>query len=349
MILVFAEVVRSISIVTVSPKKLLNFFFKKNFNVIKLIMSIIIQVEELVKKYKNATTNAVDGVSFNVEKGEFFSMLGPNGAGKTTTLSILNTTLSPTSGKVKISGHDVYEESLDVKKEIGVIFQNPSLDLNLTAEENIRFHSVLYGFISFSPTFKGTPKKYQKKVHELASLVGIDKELSKPIKQFSGGMRRKLEIIIGLIHEPKILFLDEPTIGLDPLTRRNLWDYLFEIRKKGETTIFLTTHYLEEAESSDHVMIVNKGKIISFGTPEELKSDLIEESVVISCLNNSFLKEELVSQKYRFLGDGPFTVFIKEEDLQHFFQKIKSKLMLIKVQNPTLEQVYLKLIGNGHE
>lgn len=311
-------------------------------------MAKIIDVKNLVKRYKNSNSNAVDDITFSVERGEFFSMLGPNGAGKTTTLSILNTTLSPTSGKVKISNHDVYDESLEVKKKIGVIFQNPSLDLNLTAEENIRFHSVLYGYIPFGLKFKSLPTKYQKKVTELSSLVGLDVDLDKPIKQFSGGMRRKLEIIIGLIHEPKILFLDEPTIGLDPLTRKNLWDYLFEIRKKGDTTIFLTTHYLEEAEKSDHVIIINKGKIVSFGTPQELKNDLIEESVVISCLNNAFLKEELVSLKQRFMGEGPFTVFIKQEDLQVFFQKIKSKLTLIEVLNPSLEQVYLKLIGNNH-
>jgi len=313
-------------------------------------MSKIIDVKDLVKRYQKSNVNAVDGVTFAVEKGEFFSMLGPNGAGKTTTLSILNTTLSPTSRKIKISGHDIYDESQEVKKKIGVIFQNPSLDLNLTAEENIRFHSVLYGYIPFAFQFKALPSEYQKKVKELSSLVGLEMDIQKPIKQFSGGMRRKLEIIIGLIHEPRILFLDEPTIGLDPLTRKNLWDYLFEIRKKGDTTIFLTTHYLEEAEKSDHVIIINKGKIVSFGTPQELKDDLVEESVVISCLNNAFLREELISLKKRFIGDGPFTVFIKQQDLQLFFQKIKSKLTMIEVQNPSLEQVYLKLIGNhNHE
>jgi len=313
-------------------------------------MKEIIKVENLVKKYKNSSINAVDGISFSVKEGEFFSMLGPNGAGKTTTLSILNTTLNPTSGAVKISGYDVYSNSSKVREKIGVIFQTPSLDVKLTAEENIRFHSVLYGYIPFNYSYKLLPAKYKKKVLELSDLMDITSELHKPLTEFSGGMKRKLEIIIGLIHNPKILFLDEPTIGLDPLTRRNLWDYLLEIKKTGDKTIFLTTHYLEEAEFSDHVMIINKGKVVSFGTPEELKSDLVEEFVVISSLNNEFLRQELINKKARFQGDGPFMVYLKETDLQSFFQGLKTKLTMIKVHNPTLEQVYLKIIGEGkHE
>ena len=313
-------------------------------------MKEIIHVQNLIKKYKTAQSNAVDDISFAVEEGEFFSMLGPNGAGKTTTLSILNTTLNATSGLVKIAGHDVYSQASKVREKIGVIFQTPSLDVNLTAEENIRFHSVLYGYIPFNYSYKLLPEKYKKRVTELSDLMDITSELHKPLTEFSGGMKRKLEIIIGLIHNPKILFLDEPTIGLDPLTRKNLWDYLLEIRKTGDKTIFLTTHYLEEAEDSDHVMIINKGKIVSFGTPNELKSDLVEEFVVISSLNNEFLRQELINKKIRYQGDGPFMVYIKENELQNLFQSLKSKLTLINVHNPTLEQVYLKIIGEGkHE
>ena len=313
-------------------------------------MKNIIVVDNLIKKYKTANNNAVDDISFKVAEGEFFSMLGPNGAGKTTTLSILNSTLNPTSGKVKISGFDVYKDSEKVRQKIGVIFQSPSLDINMTAEENIRFHSVLYGYIPFSYRYQSLPKKYQNRVNELASLMDLSSELHKPLNEFSGGMKRKLEIIIGLIHEPKILFLDEPTIGLDPLTRKNLWDYLLQVKKKGDTTIFLTTHYIEEAENSDHVMIINKGKVVSFGTPEELKEDLVEEFVVISSMNNEFLRQELLNLKYKFEGDGPFKVYIREKDLQVLFQKLKSKLSVISVHNPTLEQVYLKIIGDAkHE
>ena len=313
-------------------------------------MSEIIRVENLIKKYKTSNVNAVDDITFNVEAGEFFSMLGPNGAGKTTTLSILNSTLNPTSGKVFLSNHDMYTDSQKVREKIGVIFQSPSLDSNLTAEENIRFHSVLYGYIPFSIRYNSLPAKYKKRVGELSKLMGLEKDLNTPINQFSGGMKRKLELIIGLVHNPKILFLDEPTIGLDPLARKNLWDYLLEVKKKGDTTIFLTTHYIEEAEESDHVMIINKGKIVSFGTPEQLKNDLIEEYVIISSLNNEFLRQELISLHLKYEGDGPFKVYIEENKLQFLFQKLKSKLSLIRVNNPTLEQVYLKIIGDAkHE
>jgi ABC-2 type transport system ATP-binding protein len=313
-------------------------------------MKEIIQVQNLIKKYKTSEVNAVDNISFSVGEGEFFSMLGPNGAGKTTTLSILNTTLNPSSGKVRISGFDVYTQANKVREKIGVIFQTPSLDVRLTAEENIRFHSVLYGYIPFSYSYKSLPSKYKKKIIELSDLMEITSDLHKPLTEFSGGMRRKLEIIIGLIHNPKILFLDEPTVGLDPLTRRNLWDYLLEIKKTGDKTIFLTTHYLEEAEVSDHVMIVNKGKIVSFGTPEDLKEDLVEEFVVISSMNNEFLRQELITKKIRHEGDGPFKVYLRENDLQNFLTSLKSKLSLINVHNPTLEQAYLKIIGEGkHE
>jgi len=313
-------------------------------------MKNIISVKNLKKKYKSSENFAVNDISFEVAEGEFFSMLGPNGAGKTTTLSILNTTLLPTNGSVKVSGFDVVTESRNVREKIGVIFQSPSLDTKLTAEENIRFHSVLYSYIPFSFNYKNCPSKYKKRVVELADVLGLTNDLHKPLNEFSGGMKRKLEIIIGLIHQPRILYLDEPTIGLDPITRNSLWEYLNILRKEGDTTIFLTTHYIEEAESSDHVMIINHGKIVSFGTPDELKEDLIEEYTVVSALNNEFLRQELIKLKLRYEGEGPFKIYVKENDLQSVFSKLKSKLSFIKVHNPTLEQVYLKIIGEvNHE
>lgn len=231
----------------------------------------IIEVENLVKRYKKATVNAVNNVSFYVEEGAFFSLLGPNGAGKTTIISILTTLLSETSGKVTIGGHDVEKKPEKVRSEIGVIFQNPSLDINLTAEENIRFHANLYNLYSYRPTFSLMSPEYQKTVKKLAAIVGLKKDIFKPVKTLSGGMKRKLEIIRSLMHEPKVLFLDEPTTGLDPVSRKNLWTYLKEIRRKTKTTIFLTTHYLEEAEGSDYVCIIDNGKVVAKGTPEELK------------------------------------------------------------------------------
>src|SRR5512138_1122317 len=177
-------------------------------------MKPMIDVENLVKRYKKSDRNAVDGISFQVMPGELFALLGPNGAGKTTTISILTTTLAPTSGQVRIAGYDVVSQASDVRRQIGIIFQNPSLDLNLTAEENVRFHAVLYGLYPFRPTFAMMPEAYRRQVKQLAEVVGLGAEIFQPMRRFSGGMKRKLEIIRSLIHNPKVLFLDEPTVGL---------------------------------------------------------------------------------------------------------------------------------------
>ncbi|MDO8498323.1 MAG: ATP-binding cassette domain-containing protein [bacterium] len=235
----------------------------------------IITVKNLVKKYKKADFNAVDNISFDVFPGEFFAFLGPNGAGKTTTISILTTTLSKTSGDIKVADLDTERQASLVRRKIGIIFQNPSLDQNLTAEENIRLHAILYGLYPFRPGFSFMPEAYKKQVSELAHVLGIEEQIFKPVKTLSGGMKRKMEIIRSLMHKPKILFLDEPTSGLDPISRRDLWQYLNEIRKKESTTIFLTTHYLEEAEGADRVCIINKGKIVALGTPQEIKKSWV--------------------------------------------------------------------------
>ena len=226
----------------------------------------MIRVEDLVKRYKKADRNAVNGISFAVRAGEFFALLGPNGAGKTTTISILTTTLAATGGRATIDGRDISRESSAVRKIVGIIFQKPSLDLNLTAEENVRFHAILYGLYPYAPTFALMPKGYRDQVRELADLLGITEDIHKPVRTFSGGMRRKLEIVRSLLHRPKVLFLDEPTAGLDVPSRRTLWDYLTTIRRESGTTIFLTTHYLEEAEEADHICIIDKGEVVSFGS-----------------------------------------------------------------------------------
>lgn len=237
-------------------------------------MAEVISVKNLVKKYKKATVNAVDDISFNVNSGEFFAFLGPNGAGKTTTISILTTLLSKTSGEVEVAGFDIENEPSKVRQSVGIIFQNPSLDLNLSAEENIRFHAILYGIYPFRPTYSLMPGDYKKRILELAEVLGIEKDIFKAVKTFSGGMKRKLEILRSLMHRPKILFLDEPTIGLDPLSRKNLWEYLTQVRKSNKMTIFLTTHYLDEAENCDRVCIINHGKIVALGTPAQIKRQL---------------------------------------------------------------------------
>lgn len=241
----------------------------------------MIEIEHLTKRYKKQEANAVDDVSFTVAAGEFFALLGPNGAGKTTTISILTTSLLPTSGSARVAGHDVVGEASKVRQHIGVIFQKPSLDLNLTAEENVRMHAVLYGLYRFRPTFSTMPDAYQRRIHELAELLGIEKDIFKPLKTFSGGMQRKLEIVRSLMHHPKVLFLDEPTAGLDPASRRTLWEHLNVVRQESETTLFLTTHYIEEAEQADHIAIFNQGRIVSLGTPGVLKAELVREFLIL--------------------------------------------------------------------
>jgi len=304
----------------------------------------IIEVNKLSKRYKKAKELALDGVSFYVEKGAFFALLGPNGAGKTTTVSILNTTLSKTSGEATIDGLDIEKDSLKVRKNIGVIFQSPSLDKNLTAEENIRFHVNLYGLYPYRFTFSMMDKKYQKKVIKMAGLLGIENDIHKPIKTFSGGMKRKLEILRSLMHEPKVLFLDEPTTGLDPISRSNLWDYLIDLRKKKNVTIFLTTHYLEEAENADYACVINKGKVVAKGSPQDIKDQLVERFMVVDAKKRNELLKELKKFKVKISGKGPYKVVLNGIQPQKIVQKTKTPLTLLEIHNPTLEEAYVEII-----
>jgi ABC-2 type transport system ATP-binding protein len=272
-------------------------------------MPPIIQVDHLVKRYNRSETNAVDDISFGIEPGEFFVLLGPNGAGKTTTISILTTTLAPTSGTAIICGYDVNTQSSAVRQNVGIIFQKPSLDDNLTAEENVRFHATLYGLYPFRPSFWLMPREYQQKVRQLAAILDIENDIFKPVKNYSGGMKRKLEIVRSLIHNPKVLFLDEPTTGLDPASRRNLWEYLTKVRAESGTTILLTTHYLEEAEQADTVCVINKGKVVSYGTPAQMKANLSKDShILIDAENKDQLRRELESLSFRFTETPQFRI-----------------------------------------
>ncbi len=311
-------------------------------------MNTIINVKNLVKRYRDAKTNAVDDISFSVNRGEFFALLGPNGAGKTTTISILTTTLSKTSGEITIADFDIDKNQSEVRRNIGIIFQNPSLDMNLTAEENIRLHAILYGLYSFRPSFSLMPQDYQKKVKKLVEILGISNEIFKPVKTFSGGMKRKLEIVRSLIHNPKVLFLDEPTSGLDPLSRKNLWEYLQEVRRTEKTTIFLTTHYLEEAEAADNICIINNGKIITMGTPQHIKGALVEEYLLLSASDMGQLEEELHELKIPFQKDGMIKINLNTMSAQTIIQKIKTKLTDIKIHTPTLEEAYLEIISTAN-
>jgi len=234
----------------------------------------IIEVSELKKHFGNV--HAVDGVSFFVDKGEIFAFLGPNGAGKSTTIKILTTLLHPTSGEIIMNGHDPKKDSDAVRKSFGIIFQDPSLDDDLTAYENLEFHGVLYD----------VPKELRReRIEQLLKITELWDRKNDLVKQFSGGMKRRLEIARGLLHHPKIFFLDEPTIGLDPQTRNHIWSYILELNKKEGITVFFTTHYMEEAERyADRIAVIDHGKIVAQGTAKELrkktKSKTLEDAFI---------------------------------------------------------------------
>lgn len=307
-------------------------------------MQSIIQVDTLIKQYGKAKEPAVKGVSFSVNEGDFFAFLGPNGAGKTTTISILTTTLSKTSGNVTIAGYDVEKEAKHVREQVGIIFQQPSLDPQLSAEENIRFHACLYGMFGYRPTFKMMPAAYRNRVMELAEIVGIQDALFRPIKKLSGGMQRKLEIIRSLIHTPKILFLDEPTQGLDAVSRRNLWEYINHVRKESGTTVFLTTHYIDEAEHVDKVCIINHGEIATCGTPNEMKQNLLKQELVLDAQDQGALIRELSEMGLFHRIEGHVIVPYQSQTAQEIIAKLQTRLSILKIQEPTLEDAYVEYL-----
>lgn len=308
--------------------------------------SPVITVEHLIKRYKKADTNAVDDVSFEVASGAFFALLGPNGAGKSTVISILTTTLSLTSGRVRIAGYDprVQAQATEIRRRIGIVFQRPSLDLNLTAEENVRLHATLYGLYPYRPAFALMPRAYKDRVRELAEFLDIEKSLFKPAKTFSGGMKRKLEIMRSLLHRPEVLFLDEPTMGLDPDSRHSLWEYLTRVRRESGTTVFLTTHYLEEAEEANQVCIINKGRIVASGTPEQIKAELTAPSLLIDSPEHDRLREELQRLGLPFREENYFRLSLSGHEVQRALQAITTSLSVVRTHAPSLEDVYLKLV-----
>ncbi|MFH0854584.1 MAG: ATP-binding cassette domain-containing protein [bacterium] len=221
----------------------------------------IIKVENLTKKFREMI--AVDNISFSVKEGEIFAFLGPNGAGKSTTIKMLTTLLKPDSGSIVLNGYNSQDEEYEVRKSFGIVFQDPSLDDELTAFENMNFHAVLY---------KVQKEKRKERIKELLEMVELWERRDDFIKNFSGGMKRRLEIARGLLHHPKVLFLDEPTIGLDPQTRNHIWNYILDLNKKEKITVFFTTHYMDEAEKiANCIAIIDHGRIIKSGSVEELK------------------------------------------------------------------------------
>jgi ABC-2 type transport system ATP-binding protein len=252
-------------------------------------MNNIIEVKNLVKKYNNFI--AVDDVSFDVKQGEIFGFLGPNGAGKTTTIKMLTTLLEPTSGNILINGFDPEKEQEKARESFGIVFQDPSLDDDLTAYENLDMHGMLYGVKA---------KDRKERIKNLLNFVELWDRKNELVKHFSGGMKRRLEIARGFLHHPKILFLDEPTIGLDPQTRNHIWNYLKKMNKEEGTTVFLTTHYMEEADKvSDKIAIIDHGKIVAQGTATELKNQTKTNSLEEAFLEltGKEIREEKVKNK----------------------------------------------------
>ncbi|KAA6340183.1 ABC transporter ATP-binding protein [termite gut metagenome] len=304
----------------------------------------VITVQNLTKRYNNASKNSVDDISFTVNEGEFFAFLGPNGAGKTTTISILTTTLGKTSGEIKIVGFDIEKEAKKAREQVGIIFQQPSLDLQLSAEENIRFHACLYGMYGYRPTFKMMPAAYKNRVMELAEIVGLKDALFQPIKKMSGGMQRKFEIVRSLMHTPAILFLDEPTAGLDALSRRTLWEYINNMRRENGTTVFLTTHYIDECEHVDKVCIINNGQIAINGSPDEMKQSLMKQELILDAVDRRQLIGELSELGMVHKKGEHIIVPYQDTTAQEIIAGLKTKLTVLKIQEPTLEDAYIEYL-----
>ncbi|AIF70015.1 ABC transporter ATP-binding protein [Palaeococcus pacificus DY20341] len=302
-----------------------------------------IEAENLGKKFGDF--EAVKGVSFKVKKGEIFAFLGPNGAGKTTTIHMLVTLLKPTSGRAIVAGHDVLKEPDKVRKKIGIVFQDPSLDRELTAYENMYIHGKIYGLSGI---------ELEKRIMEMLRFVELEDFKDKQVKFFSGGMQRRLEIARALLHEPEILFLDEPTIGLDPQTRAHIWEYIKRMKEEHNMTIFLTTHYMDEAEQlADRIAIIDHGKIIAEGTAEELKK-LVGNDVIYVRIANGKESTQCLNAEFirgcKVLPDGRvrLEVINAAEALPELFELAQQsgiKILEVTYHRPTLNDVFLYLTG----
>ncbi|MFH1751471.1 MAG: ATP-binding cassette domain-containing protein [archaeon] len=303
----------------------------------------IVKVESLTKFF--GSLKALDSVSFEIEKGEIFGLLGPNGAGKTTLLSILSTLRKPSDGKVLVNNFNPVTQSDDVRKSIGIVFQDPSLDIDLTAFENLDFHARLYGL---------SKELRSKRIPEVLGVVELTDKANLLVKTFSGGMKRRLEIARGLMHYPKVLFLDEPTLGLDPATRRKIWEFIQKLNEKENVTIILTTHYMEEADFlCGRIAIIDLGKIIALNTPNNLKKTLGEDVLTINSNNNKKLVE-LIKKNYGKikLESANSRIFLTLSNAEKLIPRLvslaeKNSLTIdsIELRKPTLEDVFLHFTG----
>ncbi len=300
----------------------------------------VITADHLVKRF--GPLEAVRDVSFAVREGEIFGFLGPNGAGKSTTINMLCTLLRPTDGTAEVAGFDVVAQRNQVRRSIGLVFQDTTLDEYLTADRNLWFHAVAYGM---------SADVRERRTEEVLDLVGLSERRASKVSTFSGGMKRRLEIARGLMHHPRVLFLDEPTLGLDPQTRHHIWRYVGELRARERLTIFLTTHYMDEAENCDRIAVIDNGRIAALDTPENLKSSLGGDVISVSSERNDDVVRELRT-RYELapeVHDGmvEFAVPRGDEFLPGFLQSFPFRLQSIRVRRPTLDDVFLSLTGHS--
>ncbi len=303
-----------------------------------------IEVSSLIKNFGKFT--AVDKISFKVASGEIFGLLGPNGAGKTTTIKMLTTLLEPTGGNAKIASHDIIKEKNSVRQSIGIVFQDPSLDDKLTGKENLIFHGMLYNL---------KKELMYERIINVLKLVELEEKADILVENYSGGMKRRLEIARGLMHMPKVLFLDEPTVGLDPQTRRKIWDYIIELNKTHNTTIVLTTHYIEEADFlCSRVAFVDHGKIIALDTPEKLKNamggDMISLKIEGAVEKGIFNSIKWI--KHTSLVNGIFELTVEngEKKIPELLKILENKgiaVISVNLRKPSLEDVFIKATGRG--
>jgi len=303
----------------------------------------IIKTENLTKKFNGFT--AVDNISFKVKKGEIFGFLGPNGAGKTTTIKMLTTLLHPTSGIAEVAGYNVYKNKDTVRQNIGIVFQEPALDTELTGKENLDFHARMYAL---------NKEKRKNRIDEVLKLVDLEDKQNNLVKFYSGGMKRRLEIARGLMHYPTVLFLDEPTLGLDSQTRQAIWAYIKKMNKDEETTIFLTTHYMDEADNlCDRVGIIDHGKLLILDSTENLKNSIGNDVITLSSSDNNKLLNRLKSEywiKNTKQYDTNLSLGVKkgEEKIPNIIeiaQSLTVKIKSISVRKPTLDDVFLSYTG----
>lgn len=301
-------------------------------------MNNIIEVKSLGKNFGDL--EAVKNISFEVKKGEIFGFLGPNGAGKTTTINMLCTMLKPNHGTASVNGYSIISSQNEVRKSIGIIFQENTLDEKLTANENLLLHCRFY---------KIPRKERESRIKEALNIVELSDKRNKIVETFSGGMKRRLEIARGLLHYPKVLFLDEPTLGLDPQTRAHVWEFILKLKEKAGITMFLTTHYMEEAEICSRVAIIDYGKLIALDTPDELKSKVGGDIIEISTLDNKAAKKEIETKYNKEVTEDQKIISFKVDKghkfLVSFIKNFETPIKSINLRRPTLNDVFLKLTG----